>query len=148
MQTYKIMVFAQAAAELLDETATRLQEGKIDGFQAFGYLLGAGVVTKAVAESEIEPVPALTDVFGDTLVLNAQVRDVVSRWFNKDITSKQVLEELPPIQSEFEQVLAEAEQALQGEYGLDAEEMGDVRRTAMDDFAKLFEPTPTPTVIP
>jgi len=150
MQTYKIMVFAQAAAEMLDETANRLQEGKIDGFQAIGYLLGAGAVTKAVAdaESEIEPVPALADAFADTLTQNAQVRDVVSQWFNKDITSKEVLEELPPIQWEYEQILADSEQALEDEYGLDAGEMGDVRRTAIADFVKLFEPTATATPTP
>ena len=54
-QSYMALALVQATGELLNETAMRIQEGELEGFEAFGYLMGVAAMAIGVLQSSMTP---------------------------------------------------------------------------------------------
>lgn len=94
----------------IQQTAQKLQAEEIDGFSAYGELLGAGIMIRVVEEALTQ-----AELAEDQTKLQEQIetdverlRTVVASWVNKETTSADVLPVLdktcPDITATFEQV--------------------------------------------
>lgn len=145
-QTYKALVLVQAAGEMLNETAIRIQAGELEGLESFGYLIAVGAIAKGVDESiaEMSPPDLLAAELEDAKAVNNEVRLVISRWLDKEIDSSQVVEEMEPLLVSIDDIVTKAEKILAEEFGRDPEELSEQRREAMESVSEIFDATPTP----
>ena len=147
INAYKIMLLIQIDANLINETAARVNSGELTGFDSLGALIAVAalvsVVDKAIPETEV---PSLLQPFWDqVLPVHDQCKDIVARWFNKEITSTDVLAEMEPLLAAIDTILDETDQTLATEYGFDPQELQDQRDEAIQQInAALNTPTPAP----
>lgn len=143
-QTYKALVLVQATAELLSETAKRVQSGELEGFESFGSLIAIGAIASGIDESlpQITPPDYLASDVRAAISLNDDIQALLSRWFDSEIDSTVVLEEIDPLLIEIDSLLTEAEEKLARESDLDAETLERTRQEAMESISEVFETTP------
>lgn len=140
-QSYKALVLTQAIAEVLNETAVRIQAGEVEGFEAFGYLIAVGAMAKGLDEgfAEITPPEFLDSSIADAAALNLEVRRIISRWLDEEIDSAQVVEEMAPLLASIEETVTSAEEILAGEFDRDPEDLSNIRREAIATVYQIFE---------
>ena len=126
---YLVLLTLEFSAALMEETASSLQEGSIDGTEALGQLLAIGVILNAASDVLFEPPiePVLEDTWNDAGLVSADLKELTSNWFNKEIDSSVVLQELPVIRGNLNAVLEAAEVALGAKYGIDSARMTEFR---------------------
>jgi len=88
--------FNVAACEGATKTAQKIQAGEIDGFAAFGELLGVGIIVQAVDEmlTEAEPMEDQADLLAQMQSDIATLRGVLGPWIDDEITSADVLDRI------------------------------------------------------
>ena len=147
LQTYGNMVLIQSELGLLHETAVKVRDGELEGFESFGALIAVASLVNAIDENlpQIGPVPPLTETWDEMLAIHESVKDVTARWFNKDIASPEVIEELTPLMADVEEIMSRAEARLTQVYGLPQKELEAWRCQAVEDLSSAFDATPTPT---
>lgn len=149
-QTYKALVMIQAVAEALGETASRVQNGELEGFESLGAIIAVGAMAKGI--EDIMPEIAAPDYLASELraarSLNNDVRTILGRWMDQEIDSSEVLAELAPLLDEIDSTVTDAEEKLAREAGLDTEKLTETRREAMESVAQAFETAPAATSEP
>ncbi|NTU86277.1 MAG: hypothetical protein HGA45_44275 [Chloroflexales bacterium] len=143
---YATLVLLQGSAVMLEESAAKIQSGEAQGLAGFGQLIAIGAVLRAVDEALAEepPVPALAASWSAARAAAPRLRDVLSRWVDKQITSADIPQELAPIKLEIDDILLGAERDLAGAYAVDRADLAKTREEALDKVKGIFEPTPTP----
>ena len=76
--------------------------------------------------------------------MHESTKRLLSRWYNKEIDSGDVLVEVEPILAEADQIMTDFEQELSSTYGFDPEELKKVRDEAVQTMDHIFDKTPTP----
>lgn len=120
----------------IQQTAQKVQAEEIDGFSAYGELLGAGIMLKVVDEALVQ-----AELMEDQLDLQEQIeadvnamRSIAASWINEETTSADVLIALedtcPVITTTFEQVTKAA-----ADDGLTPEAMAQI----MDEMRQAME---------
>jgi hypothetical protein len=147
-ETYKALVLVQATAEVLNETAKRVQSGELEGFESFGALIAVGAVAAAVTEflPQVSPPDYLVSEVRAARSLNDDVRTLLGRWFDREINSATVLEEMVPLLTEVDSIIQGAEEKLAREAGLSAQSLTQARQDAMAAVSEVFESTPDTAV--
>jgi hypothetical protein len=120
----------------ISETAQKTQAGEIDGFSAFGELMGAAIMLRAVEESLAE-----TALAEDTTGFYEQVQTdvetlkaVVGPWVNDEITSAEVAVRLGDTCSDMNQTFEKVVKAASDE-GLSRDAMDGL----MDELSQSLE---------
>lgn len=135
--------FNVAACEGATETAQKIQAGEIDGFEAFGELLGVGIMVQAVDEMLVDAEPAedQTDLLAQMQGDIEALRGILGPWIDDEITSAEVLETIDDVSADttktFEQVADAA-----GDDGMTEEQMATLIEevaTAIDDALETTE---------
>jgi len=137
----------QAEAEMLHKLALKVRDGEIEGFEGFGAMLVIVAFMEAMNENlpEIEPVDPLAEIWEEMLAVHEQAKEIAARWFNKEIASAEVIEELEPVLEEADDIASRAEESLIRAYDLPREDLREWRRETIEQLSSVFEPTPTPT---
>jgi hypothetical protein len=80
------------ACDMLIETAGKVQAGEIDGLDAWGEVMTAGILLKAVEETldEWEPTPDQVSYKADIQGCVSTAQEVVGQWLDDEITSADV----------------------------------------------------------
>ena len=140
-QLYRVLVMAQASAELLNETAVRSQEGELEGFDWLGATIVIGAITVAIedAQVEIDPPESLQSFADDIFELNGMTRDVLARWYDEEIYSEDVILEMEPILFQMEDVISNAEVVMGEEYDGDAAELAQIREELVEELAATLD---------
>lgn len=147
LQAYKILLFVQINANLLKETAIRVNSGELSGFESFGTVVAVASLVNAVDEAIAENTPPkqLQIQWDKALDIHSQTKDILSRWFNKEIDSSVVLTEIEGPVIEIEDILSSVDKELSKMYGFDLDELQKVRDEAIVSINQIFNtPTPTP----
>jgi len=149
-QTYKALVMIQAVAEALNETAFRVQNGELEGFESLGAIIAVGAMAKGIEDimPEISPPDYLASELRAARSLNNDVRALLGRWMDQEIDSSEVLAELTPLLNEIDSTVTDAEEKLASEADLNTENLTETRREAMDSVAQAFEAVPAATTEP
>ena len=149
-QTYKALVMIQAVAEALNETASRVQNGELEGFESLGAIIAVGAMAKGIEDimPEISPPDYLISELRAARSLNTDVRLLLGRWMDQEIDSSEVLAELTPLLNEIDSTVMDAEEKLGREAGLNTENLTETRREAMESVAQAFEAAPAGTTEP
>lgn len=149
-QTYKALVMIQAVAEALGETASRVQNGELEGFESLGAIIAVGAMAKGIEDimPEITTPDYLASELRAARSLNNDVRTILGRWMDQEIDSSEVLAELDPLLDEIDSTVTDAEEKLAREAGLDTEKLTETRREAMESVAQAFETAPAATSEP
>lgn len=149
-QTYKALVMIQAVAEALNETALRVQNGELEGFESLGAIIAVGAMAKGIEDimPEISPPDYLASELRAARSLNNDVRTLLGRWMDQEIDSSEVLAELTPLLNEIDSTVTDAEEKLAREAGLNTENLTETRREAMESVAQAFEAAPAATTEP
>jgi hypothetical protein len=119
-----LSAFSFATCQGLQEAAEHVQAGETDGFEALGELLGIAILVGSLDEALLGWQPAASQAeFGETFRDNlTALQEVVSGWFNDEITSGDIIaitEELcPQLEQTFEDTLFVA-----NEEGLSADDL-------------------------
>jgi len=141
------MVLIQSVAGMLNETAVKVRDGELEGFESFGAIIVVASMIEAIDENlpSIEPVATLADGWEDMLAVLEGVKDITARWFNKEIASPEVIEELASLLATADEITSRAEDRLTQAYGLPLKELQAWRTETMERLSGIFEHTPTST---
>lgn len=109
------------------ETAQKTQAGEIDGFSAFGELMGAAIMLRAVEESLAESASAedTTGFYGQAQTDVDALKAVVGPWINDEITSAEVVARLGDTCSDMNQTFEKVVETASDE-GLSREAMDEL----------------------
>lgn len=140
-QTYTILVLIEANAELLNESALRVQSGQLDGFEGLGAVFAVAALIAAVDESIPQTVPPdpLRSAWNGATVVHQQTKDLAGRWLDKQVDSAQVVAEIEPLLTSIGEILTQAEAALGTEYGFDSDMLTREREDTIDSLPDVFQ---------
>jgi hypothetical protein len=93
---------------------------------------------------ELDPPAELAAVWEDALEVHEATKDVLRRWFNEEIDSKVVLEEMESVLEDAEEAALDAGEAIEDAWEIAAEELSAMRDEVLQEFEELFSPTPAP----
>ncbi|MGD8904053.1 MAG: hypothetical protein PVI67_10850 [Anaerolineae bacterium] len=146
LQTYGVITLIQLDAEGTNEIAEGLVSGELESFQAGIMRLAMATIIGSVEEliPELDPPAELAAVWEDALEAHEATKDVLRRWFNEEIDSKVVLEEMESILEDAEEAALDAGEAIEDAWEIAAEELGAMRDEVLQEFEELFSPTPAP----
>ncbi|PKO08037.1 MAG: hypothetical protein CVU40_17485 [Chloroflexi bacterium HGW-Chloroflexi-2] len=144
-QAYQILLFIQIDSNMLEETATKVNNGELAGFEALGALLGLATIIDEVNKgiAVTTPLPFLKPYWEDALMIHEETKTLLGDWFNKKIDSSIVMEKTPALNASIEKIMVDLEKELSGINGIDAEELKKVRDEAIQSIGEIFE-TSTP----
>jgi len=140
-QTYTILVLIQFNAHLLSETATRVQSGELEGFEALGALLAVAALIGTVDESIPQTVsPDVVDpAWNSAIIVHEQTKQLAARWLDKEVDSGQVVAEMQAVLRDIDEILTSAEAALGTEYNLDSNLLTQKRQEIINTLPEIFE---------
>ncbi len=147
LQAYKLLILIQIDTNLLQETATRVNTGELSGFQSLGAVIALAALVNAVDQAipEIQAPEQIKPQWDEAIVVHNQTKDILARWFNKDIDSSAVLDEVKPLITGIENTLSSVDNTLSKMYGFDPNELQKVRDDAIASVNEIWNtPTPTP----
>lgn len=141
-----------ASCNSLLETADRVQTGEIDGFEAFGELLVAGLFLTAAQEgiAEWSPLPDQIDYKENILEHIDNIRSVLGLWIDEEITSQDIPDSLGGECEAIEETGIEIAEHAQ-EQGITEESLSsiiDEMEVAIDEWVADFEETDSDESIP
>jgi hypothetical protein len=92
-------VLVSVVCDSLLETATRRDSGEIDGMEALGEVIGAGMLLEGVDEGLLgwEPISEQSLYKDEILGYVESIKAIVGSWVDQEIDSAEVLNELPSI---------------------------------------------------
>jgi len=136
LQAYKILIFIQANTNSLKETAEKVYSGELEGFESFGALITHAAMAEAVDQviDEIEVPFLIKPYWNDALSVQESVKSMISDWFDKEIDSSIVMENVDPYIEEIEDIMDDVNQSLKSELGLDNDEIEQFREDAIYDL--------------
>ncbi|MFC2064158.1 hypothetical protein ACFLXB_03570 [Chloroflexota bacterium] len=145
IQTYKIMLFIYMDINMLDQGAKEINSGELSGAESFGYIIGLATLVNAVDKEipQIKPHDKLNTYWERSLSIHEITKDLISKWFNDEIDSAVVLDEVKPYLAQIENNMSDFEREIENIYGMDADDMKEYRDQAIIDFNSIFSP-PTP----
>jgi hypothetical protein len=145
-QGYMSLVLLQGSVIATEDLATRVQSGELDGLGALGQLLGIGMLVQAVDTSLAEdvPTPVLQAAWTDARAITPDLRSVLARWSDQNLTAAEIPAEVAPISARVEQMLTLAERDLSGAYDIDVAELRRLRENVMADLRERLRATPEP----
>ncbi len=150
LQTYRALVLIQVNAELLDETASRVQSGELVDSEETDVILALAGLIQGVEEAlpQITPPDVLIPAWQDAVGVHEETRGIVRRWRDQEISSLQVIDDMAPVVTEIGAVVRSVEAALASEYNLDLELLAEQRQEIIARVPEIFEtglaPSPTP----
>ena len=147
LQAYKIMLFIQLDANMLDQVATKVNAGELTGFNSLGGLIALAAVINAVDEAI--PQTTTPEIFSpyweQALSIHAATKDLTAKWFNKEIDSSVVLDDVAPYLEQIEKIMDDLDKELASSYGFNLQDMKKYREDAIQSFNGIFgTPTPAP----
>jgi hypothetical protein len=145
LQAYKILLFIEVDTNMLSETASRVKSGEISGLDGFGTTLALAMLVEGVDQAIAETTPPefLQKPWDRALEIHEQTKDILSRWFNDEIDSSIVLDEIEDPLGEIEKIMSGVEEELASRYGIDPDEMREFREDTIESMNEIFN-TPTP----
>jgi hypothetical protein len=146
---YAAFILAQTEAVLLNETADRVNTGKLTGFDSLGAVIAAGMLSKVVDESlpQVVQLDALKDNWAEIMSNHAKTRALLTKWLNKEIDSGAVVQGMTPILAAIDATMKNAEEVLSRQYGISRDALAKIREDAKKSLADAFS-TKTPTAKP
>lgn len=140
-QTYTILVFIQLNAHLLSETATRVQSGELEGFEALGLVMAVAALIGAVDESipQAESPDVLDPAWNSAIIVHEQTKELAARWLDKEVDAAQVVGEMQPVLRDIDAAVTGAEAALGTEYNVDSNLLTQKRKEIIDSLPEIFE---------
>jgi len=141
-----IMLFVEVNANLLKETAQRVNIGELTGFEKVGILIGVATIIDAVEQAKTETdVPSVFDShWNDALDVHDITKNLVAQWFNEETDSGKILEEIDSHIEDISSIMDKLDQDMASKYGFDPKELDQARQEAVQSMNKIFETT-TPT---
>ena len=118
-----------------------LQNDEISGFEA-------GIVRFAIASlfgqldetiQSSEPIYFLGGQWAEMLEYHEAIREILLKWFDKEIDSSNIVEELPPILENMDEILSDSEEIIAGKYGIDESILSDAREEVLDVVKEFKE---------
>ena len=141
LQNYKVFVFSNLTATLLKETAEGVQSEAIASDDGFAAALVVGALTKAADEAYDQSAQA--DIFvphwEEMQAANKEINSLVLRWFDKEIDSTVVLEEVQPIVEAYAFILSVIEIQMQEQYAYSADELAALRQQTSDEMREALQ---------
>ncbi|KAA3646217.1 MAG: hypothetical protein DWQ07_08315 [Chloroflexi bacterium] len=144
LQNYKVFVFSNLSATLLKETAEGVQSEAISSADGFAVALLVGALTKAADEAYDQSAQA--DIFvphwEEMQVANKKINDLVLRWFDKEIDSTEVLDEVQSILETYAFILSVVEIQMQEQYGYTSDQLAALRQQTSDEMGEALQNQP------
>jgi hypothetical protein len=97
--------------------------------------------------AQVSPPDALSAQWDRMLVVHEHTKDAFARWYEEEIDSAELVDEMRPILEDAEAIALDAENVLGKEYGVDSELMTEQRNEAMEmvnDVFEVLDTTPSP----
>ena len=146
-QTYLAMLLIQVESQLVYEAAARTQSGELSGFDQFGALLAIAALIEGADQSipGISPPESLNAYWMELIEVHNQTKSLLSKWFNEEIDSSDVVESISPVLDTADENLLSVELKLADEFNFDVNEITSEREKVLSSLPEIFEATPTPS---
>lgn len=145
LQAYKVLLFIQVNTNLLEETAAKVNAGELTGFDSFGALVAVMAFIKGVDDfiPQITPPDLIKSYWDQAVFIHKEIKGLGGRWFEKEIDSTIVLEEIQPYLLQIDRIMTDLDNDLASHYGFEAKELQQIREEAIQSVNEVFV-TPTP----
>jgi len=132
--------FNVAACEGATETAQKIQAGEIEGFAAFGELMGVGIIVQAVDEMLVaaEPADDQADLFAQMQSDIEALRNILGPWIDNETTSAEVLETIGDVCADATKTFEQVSNAA-GDDGMTEEQMAAMLEEVATAMQESFE---------
>ena len=137
------LVFTQASAEALDETALKVKNGELSAEDAWSTTLALAFLLDAMdgVIAEVDPPDALAGPCALAVAVHEQVKGILARWFRKEIDHAQTRTELEPVLTQIGAIAQSAERTLATRYGIAQAELTAYRQEAVGSLKQITEPS-------
>lgn len=151
LSTYRALLIVQLNAELLHETATRVQSGELGGLDQLAPMIALGALIQAIEEAvpQITAPQQLADSWDSAVAVHERTKGVMRRWVNEEILSPEVVAEMDSVLVDIGTIASSTDDVLASEFGYDADLLAKWRQEVLEAVPELFEPgaeevTPVP----
>ena len=146
LHAYKIMIFIEVEVNLLQEFAEKVNSGELSGFDSLGSMIVVAAFVEAIDQIiEETTIPDLFNPFWENAIpIHESTKDLLAKWFNKEIDSSAVLSEVAPYIDQINLTMDGLDQELSLKYGIETDELKAVREESVSSMDELFT-TATPT---
>ena len=141
MQSYTGMVMIQATAEMSNELAAMIAEGEISGLEGMIVLIFLAAFIEVIDEAipDIAPPKFLEPYWEQLLDYKEDLKNILGRWFNEEINSSDVMEELEPLLEDINDTMTDMDRVLATEYGQDPAELTQIREEKLAELRSEFD---------
>lgn len=149
---YKIALLVNTNAEVLHQIATKAQDGEMSGIEVWGFMMILSSYGEAVHE-EIYKTTLLPSVlrphWGDFQAAHEATMRNLANWYNKEIGTAQVIENMEPVLESVEEAFQNMETDLSDIVGVSPAKMATYREEFMASIdIDIHTVTPTPSTTP
>jgi len=146
---YVALFLLEASAVMLEEMADEIESGNMDEWEGFGALLLIAAMVSTVDEVLGEPPPSdvLQLAWKEGQIALPLLQDVMKRWADKEITSKDISGELRPVRSHIDRAFQAAEATVADQFGIAPSQLRQWREEAMAELRTALTTTPTPAAL-
>jgi hypothetical protein len=147
LQAYKLLLFIQIDANLIQETANRVNSGELSKNDSGGLILAIATLAAGLDEeiAGIKPTNELRTQLNQAVAIHYQTKSIIHSWFMGEIDSSAVLDEIKKPITDMENIISSADEVLSTMYGFDPNELQKVRDDAIASINQVLNtPTPTP----
>jgi uncharacterized protein YidB (DUF937 family) len=152
-KAYAPVALLYASEAMMEEIANRQQLGTLTGFQQLGTLIAMGVFISGTESLLNEPPPLdeLQPAWEKGKTIPPMLKEVVSKWANKEIQPSDVHAELVPVLDQINQMEQLVVPVLASQYGVDASKLQSIRNEMTEQLRQVIdkmgaqETTPTDT---
>jgi len=141
LNDYKIILFIYLDANLLNETASRVNSGELSGFESLGSIIVLASMVNAVdsaINSTTAPL-ALDEYWKESLNIHNSTKSILSEWFNDEIDSEIVMKQAEPDFMKIVTIITNFEKEISERYGISATDLKKLREDAIIEFNKILE---------
>ncbi len=140
-KNYLALLTLNMTTILLDETAESSQSGDKSGMETSASLIKIAALLAPIEDALNRPpaTPVLEEAWEYAKLVFVVEKSLTVGWFNDEIDPVFVLNEMPGLLEDVEDMLARAEQALASEYDIERNTFEDIREVTLEDLRAEFE---------
>lgn len=141
LNNYKIMIYIYFDANMLYETASRVDSGELVGIETFGSVIVLASIVNALDSAiNLSTTPvSLEKYWNESLNIHNSTKNILSEWYNEEIDSAIVMKKGETDCKLMEKTITNFEMDISKRYGFSATEMKKFREDTLIEFNNILE---------
>lgn len=138
---YRTFVLMQFALLTVQESASQIAAGEVQGMDTFGYMIVNTAFLSGARDAFAQepPLPLYSDFWEEAGQICDEAISVYQQWVDREIGAADVAAAYPDFQDRYETLMGEVDQAIEAEYRYNAEDLGELRAETLLELQTSLE---------